>query len=79
MILSSLRGHAALLWDGIVGHLAREHLAIDSACLGPSSSVIVHHVGFNIVDGDGRGYWDNELTDDEIDIICGLHCCYTDM
>ena len=52
LILSSLRGHAALLQGGIVGHLAREHLAIDSACLGPSSSVTVHHVGFNIVDGD---------------------------
>ena len=52
-ILSSLRGCAALLQDGIVGCLARGHLAIYSACLGPSSSVTVHHVGFNIIDGDG--------------------------
>ena len=79
MILSSPRGHAALLQGGIVGHLAREHLAIDSACLGPLSSVTVHHIGFNIVDGDGWRYWDDELTDDEIDVICGLHHCYTGM
>ena len=79
MILSSPRGRAALLRGGIVGRLAREHLAIDSACLGPSSSVTVHRVGFNIVDGDGMKYWDDELTDDEIDVICGLHRCYTGM
>ena len=68
MILSSPRGRAALLRGGIIGCLAREHLAIDSACL-----------GFNIVDGDGRRYWDDELTDDEINVICGLHRCYTGM
>ena len=76
-ILSSLRGCAALVLGGIVGHLAREHLAIDSTCLGPSSYVTVHHVGFNIVDGDGRRYWNDELTNDEIDVICRLHHCYT--
>ena len=79
MILSSPRGRAALLRGGIIGRLAREHLAIDSACLGPSSSVTVHRLGFNIVDGDGRRYWDDELTDDEINVICGLHRCYTGM
>ena len=41
MILLSPRGCAALLQGGIVGRLAREHLAIESACLGPSSAVTV--------------------------------------
>ena len=79
MILSSPRGCAALLRGGIIGCLAREHLAIDSACLGPSSSVTVHCLGFNIVDGDSRRYWDDELIDDEINVIFGLHHCYTGM
>ena len=64
---------------GIVGCLAREHLAIDSACLGPSSSVTVHYVGFNIVDENGRRYRDDKLTNDKIDVICGPHHCYTGM
>ena len=79
MILSSPRGHAALLWGGIVGRLLREHLAIKSACLGPSSTVTVHCIGFNIIDVIGKKYWDDELANDEIDVICGLHCCYTGM
>ena len=70
---------AALLRGGIVGHLAREHLAIESACLGPLSTVTVHYIGFNIIDGIGKKYWDDELANDEIDVICGLHCCYTGM
>ena len=79
MILSSPRGCAALLQGGIVGHLAREHLAIELACLGPPSTVTVHCIGFNIINKIGKKYWDDELTDDEIDVICRLHCCYTGM
>ena len=58
---------------GIVGCLAREHLAIESACLGPLSAVTVHYIGFNIINTIGGKYWDDELTNDEIDVICGLH------
>ena len=79
MILSSPRGRAALLQGGIVGHLAREHLAIELACLGPSSTVSVHHISFDIIDRIGKKYWDDGLTDDEIDVICRLHRCYTGM
>ena len=76
-ILSSPRGCAALLRGGIVGRLAKEHLAIESACLGPSPSVTIHRIGFNVTDRYGAKYWDDELTDDEADVICGLHRCYT--
>ena len=79
MILLSPRECAALLQGGIVGCLAREHLAIELACLGPSSTVTVHHISFNIINKIGKKYWDDELTDDEIDVICGLHCCYPGM
>ena len=78
MILSSPRGRAALLRGGIIGHLAKEHLALESACLGPSFSVTVHRIGFNITIDDVK-YWDDQLTDAEIDVICGLHRCYTGM
>ena len=78
MILSSPRGRAALLWGRIIGCLAKEHLALESACLGPSFSVTVHCIGFNITIDDIK-YWDDQLTDTEIDVICGLHRCYTGM
>jgi hypothetical protein len=77
MILSSPRGRAALLRGGIVGRLAREHLSIDSACLGPSPSVTIHRIGFNITDKHGVKYWDDDLTENEINVICGLHHSYT--
>jgi len=79
MILSSPRGRAALLRGGIIGRLAKEHLAIESACLGPSSSVTIHRIGFNITDNTGKMYWDDQLTEDEVNVICGLHRCYTGM
>lgn len=79
MILSSPRGRAALLRGGIIGRLAKEHLGIESACLGPSHSVTVHRIGFNVTDKFGIQHWDDELTDTEIDVICGLHHCYTGM
>ena len=63
MILSSPRGHAALLRGGI----------------GPSSSVTIHRIRFNITDSNGVKYWDDELTENEINVICGLHRCYTGM
>jgi len=39
-LLTSPRGRAALLRGGIVARIAREHIAIESALLGPSSAVI---------------------------------------
>jgi hypothetical protein len=50
LILSSPRGCAALLQGRIVGHLAKEHLGIESACLGPSSSVTIYCIGFTVTD-----------------------------
>ena len=75
--LSSPRGRAALLRGGIVARLANEHLSLDSACFGPSSFVSTYGIGFSVVDSTGRKFWDDELTNDEVDIICGVHCSYT--
>jgi hypothetical protein len=76
-LLSSPRGRAALLHGGIVARLANEHLSLDSACFGPSSFVLTHGIGFSVVDNTGRKFWDDEMTKDELEIICGVHRCYT--
>ena len=69
---------AAILQGGIVGHLTKEHLEVDSVMFGPSSSVTGHRLGYT-VEVAGITYWDNELSDDELAIIRGLYCCYTGM
>ena len=76
-ILTSPRGLTALLRGGLIARIAREHLGLDSAALGPSSSVTVHRMGLSIVRQDGSKYWDDELTQIEVEVICGLHRCFT--
>ena len=49
-LLTSPRGHAALLCSGIVARIAREHVTIDSVLLGPSSAVTIHHLGMHVTD-----------------------------
>jgi hypothetical protein len=78
-LLTSPRGRAALLRGGIVARIAREHIDTDSALFGPSSAVIVHRLGIHIVENNGSELWDDDLTENEIGIICGLHHCYTGM
>jgi len=77
-LLASPRGRAALLRGGIVARIAREHIAIDSALFGPSSAVTVHRLGMHITD-EGLEFWDDDLTENEIGIICGVHRCFTGM
>ena len=76
-LLSSPRGRAALPRGGIVARLANEHLSLDTACFGPSSFVSTYGVGFSVVNDAGTRFWDDDLTDDELKIICGVHRCYT--
>ncbi|KAF8900672.1 hypothetical protein CPB84DRAFT_1659965, partial [Gymnopilus junonius] len=76
-LLSSSRGRAALLTGGLLSRLAKEHIGIDSACFGPSSAVTEHHLGCHFMADDGTVYWDDMLTEEEMDVICGFHMCYT--
>ena len=78
-ILSSPRGRAALLQGGIVARLAREHIDIDIAALGPSSAVTEHGLGFHLKTQHGTVYMDDALTEEEVEAVCGLHKCYTGM
>ncbi|KAJ7676145.1 hypothetical protein B0H17DRAFT_945641 [Mycena rosella] len=70
--LRSPRGRAALFASGVVGCLARLVVDEDLASLGPSGEVFETGARF----WDGRSltaYWDDALTDQEIELICGVY------
>jgi hypothetical protein len=70
--LQSPRGRAALFAGGIVGRLAREAVDDVLASLGPSYEVFSE--GVRLWDGTSpTAYWDDALTDQEIDLICGVY------
>jgi hypothetical protein len=73
-LLQSNRGRAALLMGGIVARLARDDVQVESVYLGPSDSDGRDGVFFS----DGQStYWDDQLTDYEVDIVCGVYCVDT--
>jgi hypothetical protein len=73
-LLQSNCGRAALLMGGIVARLARDDVQKESVYKGPSDSDGRDGVFFS----DGQStYWDNRLTDYEVDIICGVYCVDT--
>lgn len=76
-LLSSPRGRAALLQGGIVGRIAKEHLG-ENVVLEISSTVANCGLGLRIRNTMGT-LWDDQLSETEIDVICGLHHCYTGM
>jgi len=78
-LLKSPRARAALLQGGIIGRIAREHIGLESATLGPSSAVTVHRLGVHLTTRDGGQFWDDDLTENEIGIICGVYRCFTGM
>ncbi|KAJ7136974.1 hypothetical protein C8R44DRAFT_608026 [Mycena epipterygia] len=68
----SPRGRAALFAGGIVGRLARLAADEDLAALGPTNDVLIS--GVRLWDGRSlTAYWDDMLTDEEIDLICGVY------
>ena len=77
-VLTSPQGRAALLRGGIVGRIAKEFLSIDGVLGGPSVEVTAHRVGYLALPGrDNRRFCDDELTENEIAIICGTYSLYT--
>ncbi|KAJ7666671.1 hypothetical protein DFH06DRAFT_1383929 [Mycena polygramma] len=70
--LTSPRGRAALFAGGIVGQLARQIVDEKTASRGPSSDVFLN--GICLCDGHSEGaYWDDVLTEQNIDLICGVY------
>ncbi|KAJ6471320.1 hypothetical protein C8R47DRAFT_988280 [Mycena vitilis] len=70
--MGSPRGRAALLYGGIVGRLARSEASMEEALRGPSDDALVE--GMCLWDGRSPfAYWDDCLTQQEIDLICGVY------
>jgi len=58
--------------------LAKEALGLDSTLQGPSSAVTAHHTGYATDELElGCALWDDELSDTEARLICGVYHCYT--
>jgi hypothetical protein len=73
--LESPRARAALLMGGIVWRLAKHSLNLDCVLSGPSSQARYHGLRHHSkMLGDTI---DDELTSDEIDLICGVYWIYT--
>jgi hypothetical protein len=68
---------AALLRGGILWRLAMEALEPNDAVQGPSDHIIDH--GLVILSSNGVQYWDDNLSEDECDLICGVYKVYTSM
>ncbi|KAH7868479.1 uncharacterized protein C8R40DRAFT_1018407, partial [Lentinula edodes] len=73
--LRSARGRAALLSGGIVARLAREIVNEDDVCDGPTVHALQEgeHALCVWEVGRGRAFWDEQLTTEEIDLICGTY------
>ena len=81
-LLLQPRGRAALLQGGIVWRLALETVGMEVALEGPSSDVTDYRFGISFSSGDldsGVRYWDDELTNDELILLCGGYRFYTGM
>ncbi|KAF8200486.1 hypothetical protein K438DRAFT_1582735, partial [Mycena galopus ATCC 62051] len=74
--LRSSRGRSALFYRGIVGRLARLVLSDfeDIACLSPSEDIL--DTGVRVSSGEGA-LWHEVLTENEIDLICGVYTVET--
>ena len=77
-VLTSPHGRAALLRGGIVGRIAKEFLSVDGVLDGPSVEVTAHRVGYIGPSGkDDHKFCDDQLTENDIAIICGTYSLYT--
>ncbi|KDR76619.1 hypothetical protein GALMADRAFT_67036, partial [Galerina marginata CBS 339.88] len=77
-VLTSPQGRAALLRGGIIGRIAKKYLSMDGVLDGPSIEVTAHRMGYLAPSGDNHTrFCDDQLTDNEIAIICGTYSLYT--
>ncbi|KAJ3884545.1 hypothetical protein GG344DRAFT_83865 [Lentinula edodes] len=79
--LCSARGRAALLGRGIVARLAREIVNKDDVYDGPTVHALQEgeHALCVWEVGRGRAFWDDQLTSEETDLICGTYEIATGM
>ncbi|KAJ3862567.1 hypothetical protein EV359DRAFT_83218 [Lentinula novae-zelandiae] len=80
-VTRSARGRAALLAGGIISRLAQEVVDVNDVCNGPTGhalqegeySLCVWEMGQN------RAFWDDQLTNEEMDLICGSYEVVTEV
>ena len=72
-------GRAALLEGGIVWRLSLEALGIAPALDGPATDAIAYGIHTAAVDSSGRTFtlYDDALSEEETDLICGVYKIYT--
>ena len=75
-LLSQPHACAALLHGGIVWHPARESITNDNVLIGPTEDVFMHG---DILRTENQEFWDDKLTDQDIDVICGVYKVFTGM
>jgi hypothetical protein len=77
-ILSGPGGRAALLQGGILWRLVVQETSFNSVIQGPSSSVLLHRSGNSYNDPQsGNHFWDDELSKNQVLLLCGAYICYT--
>ncbi|KAJ3710638.1 hypothetical protein DFJ43DRAFT_1009176 [Lentinula guzmanii] len=79
--LRSARGRAALLAGGIVARLARDAVNDQDVYDGPTENALQEgeHVLCVWEEGKDHAFWDDHLTQEEIDLICGAYEVATGM
>lgn len=75
IFLRTSRGRAAILRGGIVWRLAVDYLLPEEVLSGPSHRAR-RGEGFVMKDNQNWTYVDDELTAEEVDLICGVHYLY---
>ncbi|KAJ3884913.1 hypothetical protein GG344DRAFT_60009 [Lentinula edodes] len=74
--LRSARGHAAFLAGGIISRLAREVVDVNDVCNGPTGHAL--QKGEYSLCVWEAAFWDDQLTNEEMDLICGSYELVTD-
>ncbi|KAL0063775.1 hypothetical protein AAF712_009332 [Marasmius tenuissimus] len=73
--LRSNRGRAAVLAGGLIARIAREVIPEEAVVYGPDTTVL--QTGTCLFTQDGSGYWDHVMTEEEIDLVCGVYYVQT--
>ncbi|KAF8575676.1 hypothetical protein K439DRAFT_1369267 [Ramaria rubella] len=69
------RAWAALMYGGIIWRLAIEHIGPEHVLIGPTDEV---YRNGEVIRPDGdHEYWDDFLSVEELDLICGVYHCET--
>ncbi|KAK7031254.1 hypothetical protein VNI00_013505 [Paramarasmius palmivorus] len=72
LFLQTPRGRAAVLLGGIVGRIASDIVSIDDIVEGPRQMMDLRGFG-ECITFQSEHYWDDQLTEEELDLICGLY------